>query len=160
MVASERIRKVADGVDGVSWDLDVSRSDPHPSAGVTDPNATKTVERSWNSGSEGGTAVATVGIPVDLAAASVEIAFQPSAVRVLPSRIDVFDSASPDGGRLNRGRSGDWIHSLAADALVRRRPVVATVMLNEPARREIRIRFVGSDNPPIAHILLHGRAAE
>ena len=74
-----------------------------------------------------------------------------------PDEIGVYAFDGTRGVRLNQDRSGEWIESLAADALVRRTSPVATVTLNRTAG-ELQVEFRHSENPPIERIVLIGES--
>jgi hypothetical protein len=98
----------------------------------------------------------TVTAPRGFSVKRMEISFRPSAVEQMPDSIAVYSGAGGNRVRLNQDRSGDWVQSLAADALVRRRFPVATIGLNPSPQQEFEVAFQKSDTPPLAGIALCG----
>jgi hypothetical protein len=96
-------------------------------------------------------------VPDGIQASSIQIQFRPSVVEQMPSRISVFAFAGEPGHRLNNGQSGEWIHSIAADALLRRESPVAIIDLESPATRAFLVEFEGTTRAPIQRMALIGR---
>jgi hypothetical protein len=104
-----------------------------------------------------GTAVARVIAPAGFAVNRVEIHFEPTPASLLPASVDVYDAADAGHTRLNQGQSGQWLRSLAADALLRRELPVASVALTGPTRGPLELDFHNVANPSLARIVLSGR---
>ena len=98
----------------------------------------------------------TVTAPAGFAVRRMEVAFRPSATEQMPDSIAVYSSDGGNRVRLNQNRSGDWVQSLAADALVRRRSPVATISLGPSTRQEFEVAFQKSYTPPLDGIALCG----
>jgi hypothetical protein len=114
---------------------------------------------------DGGTTLAVTG-PGGLATSALEVAFRPSVIEDMPTALLVYpvhgDGDALLGGPareeapLNAGLSGDWIESLAADALLARQSPVATVHLAAPTEVPFRIFLRGTSSPPVERITLCG----
>jgi hypothetical protein len=99
-----------------------------------------------------------VPVPGGFLAKAVEVHFGPSAVDLIPDEIGVFATSSRRT-RLNEGRSGEWLASLAADALVHRALPMATIVLSRPESGELLLEFRTATTPPIDRIVLIGETA-
>jgi hypothetical protein len=80
-------------------------------------------------------------VPNGFRARRLEVAFRSSLVEQMPESIGVYAREGASRVRLNQDQSGDWIESLTADALLQRRPPLATIRVNDSARRELEIEF-------------------
>ena len=129
---------------GVLYELDAPPADlPHPSGTkcvvsegqVRIDGASSPPERV-----DGGAAL-TVTVPNGFVAKQVEVAFRPSLVEQIPESIDVYALEGPGRVRLNQDHSGEWIESLAADALLGRHSPLATIRLDGSEHRKLLIEF-------------------
>jgi hypothetical protein len=98
-----------------------------------------------------------VKTPAGFFVAQVEVQFQATPMARVPASIDVYEIDAAAHVRLNEGQSGQWLESLAADALVRREPPVATIRLAHPTTGGLELECRGSADPPIERIVLIGR---
>jgi hypothetical protein len=104
-----------------------------------------------------------VEVPGGFRARRVQVQFRPSVVAQIPDAIDVFavvDGAK--GPRVNDGQSGQWIHSLAAAALIRRESPVAAIDIlgaetTAAPHQSFLVEFRNSNSPPIERVMLVGQ---
>jgi len=143
----------------VVWDLDLSGVvAAHPSVGDQGHLKGGTrIDASWTGAprDEPGMRTVNVKVPHGFTAAALEVSFRQSVIDQTPDEIGVYAFDGTRGVRLNQDHSGEWIESLAADALVRRASPVATVTLNRTAG-DLQVEFRHSENPPIERIVLIG----
>lgn len=156
---STLVDKVFDNGNGAIYEVAASSEDvPHPSGDACQVSGRQVrIERRWSPpepSGDGGSS--TVTVPNGFSAMGVEIAFGQSVVGRIPASIGVYAFDSGGRVRLNQGDSGEWIESLAADALLRRRSPVATIRLKGPEQRELQVEFDKSAAPPIERIALCG----
>jgi hypothetical protein len=128
----------------------------HPSETPAESSADVRDDASWTRLEREGVSAFAIKLPTGFAAGRIEIHFQPNPVAPVPPRVDVYASGEAERVRLNAGMSGQWLESLAADALVRRDNPVATITLVRPASASIELECRGSPDPPIARIVLIG----
>ena len=93
------------------------------------PSALERIDTVWTRRDRGATITFGVTTPAGLSVRRVEIHFRQTAVPLVPVAVDVYGVEGTARARLNEGLSGQWLESLAADALVRRESPVATVRL-------------------------------
>ena len=86
----------------------------------------------------------------------LEISFGQPVIEQIPESIEVYALEGASRVRLNEDHSGEWLESLAADALVRHRSPVTTIKLSGPLRGEFQVEFRKSEKPPIERISLCG----
>jgi hypothetical protein len=163
-VASEQsddVTKVFDSGQGqVVWEIRPPRSDvTHPSAAMT-PGARgqARMDAAWSQAGSEDRATVTVDVPGGFAAQTVEVQFGPSIVQRIPDEIAVYAFDGARRVRLNQDHAGEWIESLAADALLRRESPVAMVKLSRPVRGTFQMAFRNSTKPPIERIVLIGES--
>jgi hypothetical protein len=99
----------------------------------------------------------TVAVPEQFEIEAVEVRFHPSVVDQVPVAVAIYEYDGARGSRINRGRSGEWLHSLAADALVRRASPVATISVVSTSSKALLLEFESSARPPIDRIVFVGR---
>jgi hypothetical protein len=113
------------------------------------------VRATLNASSDAGVAVA---VPEQFDLEAIEIQFEPSIVEI-PAAVAIYEYDGARGARLNQGNSGEWLHSLAAEALLRRASPVATVkvVLTRSTAKQLLLEFVNAPRPPIEGIVFLGR---
>jgi len=150
-------QKIFANATGVVYDIRPSPQEiTHPSKGncvAGERDVRIEAELSRKEIAEGGMAF-TVTAPPGFAVQRVEVSFRQSVVEQLPESIGVY--ALDSSVRLNDNQSGDWIESLAADALLQRKAPVATIRLKTPQRGNLRVEFQKSEKPPLARMALCG----
>ena len=128
---AEVVHKTFGNAYGVVWDLDLTGPvAAHPSAGDQGHLQRGTrIDAPWTSAprDEPGMLKVNVKVPHGFTAAALEVSFRQSVINQTPDEIGVYAFDGTRGIRLNQDHSGEWIESLAADALVRRASPVATV---------------------------------
>jgi hypothetical protein len=127
-------------------------SERHPEAA----GAHERIDAPWTPRGREGVNVVAVKTPAGFSVAQVEVQFQSTAVARVPANIDIFGIDAASRVRLNEGQSGQWLESLAADALVRREAPVAAIRLVHPAQGDLELECRGSADPPIERIVLIG----
>jgi hypothetical protein len=144
---------------GVVYELSSSPGEiPHPSENrcvASEADVRVDAELSPTASADG-SAFVTIRVPERFLVKKVEVAFFQSVVERMPESIEVY---ALDGGgnlRVNQDRSGEWIESLAADALLHRRSPVATISLIGPQSGTLQVVFRKSDKPPLDRIGLCG----
>ena len=150
------VAKVFDSGQGqVVWEIRPPRSDvTHPSAMNPGARGQARMDAAWSqAGSEDR---ATVTVPGGFAAQTVAVQFGQSIVQRIPDEIAVYAFDGARKVRLNQDHAGEWIESLAADALLRRESPVAMVKLSRPVRGTFQMAFRNSTKPPIERIVLIG----
>ena len=156
---SDGVAKVYENGQGqVVWEVWPSKSDiPHPSAGLNPPaQRYARIEGDWSEEDRTGAGTVTVKVPKGFAAQIVEVRFRPSIVERIPDQIGIYAFEGTRRVRLNQDRSGEWIESLAADALLQRKSPVAMIELSRPVRNEFHMEFRNSAKPPTERIVLFG----
>jgi len=128
-------------------------SEPHLETAL----AHRRVDAPWTRRDREGISAVTVKTPAGFSVAQVEVQFQATPVARVPASIDVYEIDAAAHVRLNEGQSGQWLESLAADALVRREPPVAMIRLAHPTTGGLELECRGSADPPIERIVLIGR---
>jgi hypothetical protein len=128
----------------------------HPSRGAAPANGETRVDGAWTDADREGTRVVRVVAPGRFAVSRVEIHFEPTPASLMPASVDIYEAAGARRTRLNEGQSGQWLRSLAADALLRREWPVATVMLTGPTQGPLELDFHNAANPSVARIVLAG----
>jgi len=128
----------------------------HPSRGAAPANGETRVDGAWTDADREGTRVVRVVAPGRFAVSGVEIHFEPTPASLMPASVDIYEAAGARRTRLNEGQSGQWLRSLAADALLRREWPVATVMLTGPTQGPLELDFHNAANPSVARIVLAG----
>jgi hypothetical protein len=100
-----------------------------------------------------------VEVPEQFDVEALEIRFEPSAVEEIPAAVGIYEYAGARGDRVNQGHSGEWLHSLAADALRHRASPVATVKveLTSSSAQALLLEFGNSPRPVIDGIVFLGR---
>ena len=111
-------------------------SEPRPETAGSD----RTNRRALDATRPGGHQRFAVKTPAGFSVAQVEVHFQATPVARVPASIDVYGIDAAPRIRLNEGQSGQWLESLAADALVRRELPVATIRLAHPTTGASRAR--------------------
>ncbi len=159
---SDDLTKVYDGQGQAIWEIRPSESDePHPSAASGSAvQGHARIDGAWSRSDATESGRVTVRLPKGFAAQIVEVKFGQSIVQRIPDEIGIYASEGSARVRLNREHAGEWIESLAADALVHRESPVAAIELNRPVRNELQIEFRNSDRPPIERIVLIGEWSE
>lgn len=156
----EQVEKVGQQPDMVVWEVPPASDLSHPSAVMPSaPGAQQRIDTAWTRREREATITFSVTAPSGFSVRRVEIQFGQTAVPLVPTAIDVYGVDGVDGAarvRLNEGLSGQWLQSLAADALVRRESPVATVRLVRPATGVIEMECTNSTDPPIERIVLIG----
>jgi hypothetical protein len=114
------------------------------------------VEAAWFRADHAGGRAIVVRIPERFHVKAVEFQFGPSLVHLIPAeiRLNAFDGTA--GATINRGRAGEWMESLAADALLRRTSPVATIPVIATESRDFLVEFRPSQPPLIERIILLG----
>jgi hypothetical protein len=160
---SPSVDKVFENASGVVYDIAAPQDDaPHPSGGTcvaSDARVRIAARFSLAERAAAGASL-TVAVPKGFRTGRVEIAFAPSVVEPIPESIEVYPAERAGGPRLNASHSGEWIESLAADSLLRRRSPVATVRLNAPRSGDLHVAFLKSMHPPIERLALCGEWAQ
>ncbi len=156
--APPSMTKVFDGSDGAVYEVEpLATYVPHPSARpCTAADAPARVPIAVPEVMTSDHPAITVVVPEGFAAARLEMAFHPSVVDRIPASMDIYDRAGAGRRRLNDKSSGEWIHSLAAEALVRRRVPVVTVVFNSAHTGNLEVEFEDTHRPPIGSIALCG----
>jgi len=158
------------GVDGVAkvyennqglvvWEIGRPVHDVlHPSMRANLPGDQQSrIDAEWSrTGESGESAMMDVGVAPGFLTSAVEIQFAPSVLRSIPDEISISVVDGNRRIRVNRDHAGEWIESLAADALVRRESPQATIALNAPVRDRFQIECRNSATPPIERIRLIG----
>jgi hypothetical protein len=127
-------------------------SEAHPGKG----GGQERIDASWTRRDREGVSALAVKTPAGFSVAQVEVHFQPTPVARVPSSLDIYGIDAAPRVRLNEGQSGQWLESLAADALVQRQAPVATIRLAQPARGDLELECRTSVDPPIERIVLIG----
>jgi hypothetical protein len=158
---SDEVAKVFDSGQGqVVWEIRPPRSDmTHPSAAMN-PGARgqARMDVAWSQAGNEDRATVTVDVPGGFAAQTVEVQFGQSIVQRIPDEIAVYAFDGASRVRLNQDHAGEWIESLAADALMRRESPVAMVKLSRPVRGTFQMAFRNSTKPPLERIVLIGES--
>lgn len=145
------VEKVFENGTGVIYELAARPEDmPHPSGGtcvVSDGRVRIEGASSQPERIDNGAAV-TVAVPQGLSVKALEVSFRQSLVEQMPGSIGVYAFQGTNRVRLNQDHSGEWIESLTADALLRRKSPVAMVRLTGPQSRELQVEFRKSDRQP------------
>jgi hypothetical protein len=156
---SASIEKVFEHGRGVVYEIAPPTGDiPHPSEDTClTSDAQVRIAGEWSQVNRGpGGASVTVAAPKGFRIRRMEFSFRQSVVDRIPDSIGVYALEGTRRIRLNDGQSGEWIESLAANALVRRRLPVATIRLSEPESRPLEVDFRNSLKPPIERLGLCG----
>ena len=128
----------------------------HPSAAPC--RGTTRAEAAWTA-AQGGLDAIAVKVPPGLQVGTVEIHFRGSVVSTLPASIGVYGSDGTSEVRINQQRSGDWIESLAADSLVRRKPTVASIAIAGTPSTALRVELGKSGSALLDRVVLCGETA-
>jgi hypothetical protein len=146
------------GLGQVVWEISASKpAVPHPSAGLNlAGRAYARVEAKWSPAAPQDEGAVTVSVPAGFVVRIVEVRFAPSVIQRIPEEIAVYAVEGTQKVKLNRDHAGEWIESLAADALLRRESPVATIELSRPVRAELQVEFRNSAGPPTERIVLIG----
>jgi hypothetical protein len=144
--------------DATIHEIEAAPQHPHPSHPRPASSAAARIDAAWAWLDRGGVRVARIVVPAGFTVASVEIHFEPNPAASVPASVDVYGIEDTRRVRLNDGQSGEWLKSIAADALVRRESPVASVTLVRPVSGELEIECRGSANPPIDRIVLLSHA--
>jgi hypothetical protein len=153
------VTKVYENGEGqVIWEIrSAEREEPHPSAGLSRTARPRArIEGEWSRADAAAGGRLSVAVPRGFAAQIVEVTFGQSIVQRLPDAIAIYTRQGSENVRLNRERAGEWIESLAADALLRRESPVATIELSRPVRTDLQLEFRNTDRPPIERVVLIG----
>jgi hypothetical protein len=143
------------------WEMTAAKGDArHPSEADARPVGSARVDGTWSGIPPGRSGFFTVEGPSGFLVRAVEIHFEPSVVERVPAEVVVYAAGDAPRTRLNLGRSGLWIASLAADALLRRKAPIATVVLASAARGPLLLECRTSTAPPIGRIVLIGDHAQ
>ena len=139
------------------WDLPPASYQLHPSGETAlSAEAHERLEAKWTwLDRRAGTLRATV--PVGFSVGAVEISFAQTAVPSVPATVDVFGFDGSGRIRVNQGFSGEWLHALAADALVHRKTPVATIKLQQSVTGDLEVECRDIVNPSISRVVLVGR---
>jgi hypothetical protein len=142
----------------VVWEIRPPKGEvPHPSGdGQLASQGRVRIEGEWTRAGLMGAKAMTVKVPNGFVAQAVEVEFGQSIVERITDEIGIYAFEGAQRVRLNQDHSGEWIESLAADALLRRESPVATIRLNRPERTEFQVELRNSDKPPIERIVLIG----
>ncbi len=134
---------------------------PHPSGGTCEAADGDSSFRIGASPAEltGEGSSITLFAPGGFKASCIEVHFRLSAVDWVPASIGVFATRDGRRARVNLDGSGEWLESLAAEALVRRAPPVAAIRLNGPVSGRIDLACSRSARPPVDHLVLRGQWA-
>ena len=153
----EQVQKVGEQPDMAIWEVPPASDLSHPSGEMPSaPGAQERIDTSWTRRDREATISFGVTAPAGFSVRSVEIHFKQTAVPLVPVAVDISGVEGTARVRLNEGLSGQWLHSLAADALVRRESPVATVRLLRPATGNLEVECRNSIDPPIERIVLIG----
>jgi hypothetical protein len=128
----------------------------HPSASSSAAPANDRVEASWTPPDREPGTTLILKAPEGFVIHRVEVHFSPTAVAAVPPAIDVYAIDGSQRVKLNNGLSGQWLESLAADALVRREMPVATIALVHPVTGRVELESQGKTPPPIERVVLVG----
>jgi len=129
----------------------------HPSEPRPEPaGGHERIDAPWRRRDREGVSAFAVKTPAGFAVAQVEIHFQATPVARVPASIDIYGIEATNRVRLNEGQSGQWLESLAADALVQRKAAIATIRLTQPASGDLELECRSSVDPPIERIVLIG----
>jgi hypothetical protein len=155
---SDGVTKVFENSHGVVWEIWPSKSDvPHPSAGTNLAlRGHARIDGEWSQAEPKDVGALTVHVPRGFVARIVEVHFGQSIIQRIPEEIGMYAFEGARRVRLNRDHAGEWIESLAADALLRRESPVATIELSRPVRTEFQVEFRNSARPPTERIVLIG----
>jgi hypothetical protein len=140
-------------IEEVAASTDLSHPSAAPAVGSTEHSR---VDARWTRLDRAGVSALRVKVPAGFRVAQVEIHFQPTPVAAVPASVDVYGIEMAQRVRLNDGLAGQWLKSLAADALVRRELPVATIRLARPASGDLELETSGTVDPPIERIVLIG----
>jgi hypothetical protein len=160
---SDDVEKVFDSGHGqVVWEIRRPRADvPHPSAALNSgTRGPARVDGTWSEAGSQDAATVTVEVPGGFVAHAVEVQFGQSIVQRIPDEIAIYAFDGALRVRLNQDDAGEWIESLAADALLHRESPVAAIALQRPVRGEFQVQFRNSAKPPIERMVLIGEWRE
>lgn len=132
---------------------------PHPSGDLQAASRHVRVEARWTPGQRTDGRWIPISVPTGFRATALEVRFERSPFDRIPSSIQVEGFDGTGVSRLNRDHSGEWIESLAADALVHRASPIAVIKFSRPARQQLRVSFRNSRKPPIEKMELIGEWA-
>jgi hypothetical protein len=150
----ESFEKVFEDRGLIVWDLKPQVADFHPSEGASLPSVNPVrIAGTWSRRPDH-PSVITLRAPEGFRVAALEVHFGQSAVGAIPGSINVFDSSL--SVKLNQGRAGEWIESLAADALLRRMSPIATIGLIATEAEEFLVELPESANSSIEQVVLLG----
>jgi hypothetical protein len=153
----EQVERVGQQPDMAIWEVPSASDLSHPSGEMPSaPGAQERIDTAWTRRDRGATITFGLTAPAGLSVRRLEIHFRQTAVALVPVAVDVYGIERAARVRLNEGRSGEWLESLAADALVRRESPVAIVRLVRPATGELELECRNSTDPPIERIVLIG----
>jgi hypothetical protein len=153
----EQVEKVGQQPDMVLWEVPPASDLSHPSIEMSSASgAQERIDTLSTRRDRGGIITFGVTAPAAFSVRSVEIHFGQTAVPLMPVAVEIYGIEGTARVRLNEGLSGQWLESLAADALVRRESPVATVRLVRPATGELEVECMNSSDPPIDRIVLVG----
>lgn len=151
------LHKVMDHEGMALWEIGPARDEKHPSeTGGSASSMLTRVELAWAPAPQSPTDGLILQLPGRLQPQALEIHFAQSVLERVPEVVNVYAFNGVRGTRLNLGRSGEWIESLAADALVRREWPVATIRLLQVDSRELLVDFQKSPEPLIKRIFVLG----
>ncbi len=140
---------------GTIFEVEPGPEDPHPSqGGVPGTTGLRRSEAAWSPAGGGRIAIE---VPAGFVTTAIEVHFAPTVVRPIPEAIDVYAAGDPGRTRLNDGRSGEWLQSLAADAWLHRRAPVAAIRLRGVRSGDLDLQARGGGDLPVARIVLEGR---
>ena len=153
----DQVQKVGQQPDMAIFEVPAAGDLSHPSGEMPPaPGALERIDTAWTRRNRGATITFGVTAPAGFSVRRVEIHFRQTAVPLVPVAVDVYGAEGTGRARLNEGLSGQWLESLAADALVRRESPVATVRLLRPATGELELEWINATDPPIERIVLIG----
>jgi hypothetical protein len=153
----EQVQKVRQQQDMVMWEVLAGGDLSHPSGkGSSAAGAHERIETPWTR--LGGRAVRAFGVkaPTGFSVRIVEVHLGQTAAPLVPPALDVYGFEGTARVRLNQGLSGQWLESLAADALVRRESPMATIRLLRPSTGDLEVEWRNASDPPIEKVVLLG----
>lgn len=157
-VPPPHVTKAFEDADGATWDIGEGVDVAHPSEPASsDATRFERVDIKLDESANRGPM--TLKVPQGFVALAVEVHFALSAVVVdqMPTSIDVWSTpGNGDRIRVNAGQSGQWLESLAADALLHRKAPVATIRLSGPQTHDLQLERRGDGKAPIASVTLIG----
>jgi hypothetical protein len=152
----EQVRKAGQQPDMAIFEVPPAGDVAHPSGEMPLSASQERIDATWTRRDRGSTSTFAITVPGGFSARGVEIHFKQTAVPLVPAAVDVYAVDGTARVRVNEGLSGQWLESLAADALVRRESPVATVRLLRPATGELELECRNSADPPIERVVLIG----